>query len=115
MSLACVGIFGIIAFTVTRRTYELGVRMALGARGRDVMCTVLSQGLKLSLIGLGIGLMGSVALWQVLRSIMFGIIPFDLVVFVISSVVVLFVAMLAAYVPARRAAKIDPMEALRYE
>jgi predicted permease len=115
MSLACVGIFGIIAFTVTRRTYELGVRMALGARGRDVMCTVLSQGLKLSLIGLGIGLMGSAALWQVLRSIMFDIIPFDLVVFAISSVVVLFVAMLAAYVPARRAAKIDPMEALRYE
>ena len=115
MSLACVGIFGIIAFTVARRTYELGVRIALGARGQDVMCTVLSQGLKLSLVGLGIGLMGSVALWQVLRSIMFDIIPFDLFVFVISSVVVLFTAMLATYIPARRAAKIDPMEALRYE
>jgi len=115
MSLACVGVFGIIAFTVTRRTYELGVRIALGARGRDVMCTVLSQGLKLSLIGLGIGLMGSVALWQVLRSIMFDIIPFDIVVFVISSVVVLFTAMLATYIPAWRAAKIDPVEALRYE
>jgi putative ABC transport system permease protein len=115
LSLACVGLYGIIAFTVTRRTYELGVRMALGAERQDVMRIVMSQGLKLGLIGLGIGLIGSVILTLALRAIMVGMTPFDPAVFMISSVVVLFTAMLAAYVPARRAAKIDPMEALRYE
>lgn len=115
LSLACVGLYGIIAFTVTRRTYELGVRMALGARSRDVMHIVMSQGLKLSLVGLGIGLVGSVALIRVFKSLLYEIISFDLVVFGISSVVILLAAMLATYKPARRAAKIDPMEALKYE
>ena len=115
LSLACVGLYGIIAFTVTRRTYELGVRMALGARGRDIMCIVMRQGLRLSLIGLAIGLIGSVAVMAVLTSILYDIISFDLVVVVTSSTVVLGTAMLACYIPARRAAKIDPMEALRYE
>ena len=113
--LACVGLYGIIAFTVTRRTYELGVRIALGARSQDVMHVIMSQGLKLSLIGLGIGLIGYVVFTLVLRSFIPGIISFDLIVIVISSTVVLGTAMLACYIPARRAAKIDPMEALRYE
>jgi len=113
--LACVGLYGIIAFTVTRRTYELGVRIALGARSQDVMRIIMSQGLKLSLIGLGIGLIGYVVFTLVLRSFIPGIISFDLVVIVISSTVVLGTAMLACYIPARRAARIDPMEALRCE
>ena len=115
LSLACVGLYGIIAFTVTRRTYELGVRIALGARSQDVMRIIMSQGLKLSLIGLGIGLIGYVVFTLVLRSFIPGIVSFDLVVIVISSTVVLGTAMLACYIPARRAARIDPMEALRCE
>ena len=113
--LACIGLYGIVAFTVTRKTYELGVRMALGARRQDVIRIVMSQGLKLSLVGLAIGLAGSVALIRVMRSFLYEIISFDTFVFVTSSVFILFAAMLAAYKPARQAAKIDPMEALRYE
>jgi len=115
LSLACVGLYGTIAFTVTRRTYELGIRLALGARGHDVTRTVMSQGLKLSLVGLGIGLTGAAIIMRIFRSILYDIFSFDPYVYGIASVVILFAATLATYMPARRAARIDPMEALRYE
>ena len=115
LSLACVALYGTIAFTVTRRTYELGIRLALGARGHDVARMVMSQGLKLSLVGLGIGLTGAAVIMRILRSILYDLFSFDPCVYGIASVVILLAAMLATYVPARRAARIDPMEALRYE
>ena len=115
MALASIGLYGIVAFTVTRRTHEMGIRMALGARSRDVMRTVMGQGLTLSLIGLGMGLIGSSILSHILRASLFGVGSFDLVTFAGSSVALLGTALLACYVPARRAAKVDPMVALRYE
>ena len=115
MALASVGLYGIVAFAVTRRTQELGIRMALGARSQDVLRTVMGQGLKLSLIGLGLGLIGSFILSQVLRASLFGMGSFDGITFAGSSIVLVGAALLACYLPARRAAKIDPMAALRYE
>jgi predicted permease len=115
MALASIGVYGIVAFAVTRRTHELGVRMALGARSGDVMRMVMGQGLKLSLIGLLLGLVGSVILNRILRASFVGMGPLDLVVFAGSSLALIGAALLACYLPARRAAKIDPMAALRYE
>jgi putative ABC transport system permease protein len=115
MAMAGIGLYGIVAFAVTRRTHELGVRMALGARSQDVLRTVMGQGLKLSLVGLGTGLMGSFLLSRVLWASLFGTDLFDPVAFAGSSLVLLGAALLACYIPARRAARIDPTVALRYE
>ncbi len=115
MALASIGVYGIVAFAVTRRTHELGVRMALGARSQDVMRMVMGQGLKLSLVGLALGLIGSAVLNRILRASFVGMGPFDLIVFAGSSMALVGAALLACYIPARRAAQIDPMVALRYE
>ena len=115
MALACIGLHGIVAFTVSRRTQELGIRMALGARSEDIMRTVMGQGLKLSLIGLGTGLMGSYVLSRVLWATLFGAGSFDPITFAGSSMALIGAALLACYFPARRAARIDPMVALRCE
>lgn len=115
MAMAGIGLYGIVAFAVTRRTHELGVRMALGARSQDVLRAVMGQGLKLSLIGLGMGLMGSLLLSRILWASLFGTDSFDPIAFAGSSIFLLGAALLACYVPARRAAKIDPTVALRYE
>ncbi len=115
MALASIGLYGTVAFAVTRRTHELGVRMALGARSRDVLRAVLKQGLKLSLVGLALGLLGSLLFGRVLRAALLGTGVFDPITFVGSSLVLLGAALLACYIPARRAARIDPTVALRYE
>jgi putative ABC transport system permease protein len=115
MAMAGIGLYGIVAFAVTRRTHELGVRMALGARSQDVLRTVMGQGLKLSLVGLALGLMGSFLLGQVLWASVLGTGAFDPLAFAGSSLVLLGAALLACYLPARRAARIDPTVALRYE
>ena len=115
MGLASVGLYGIVAFAVSRRTRELGIRMALGSQRHDVMRMVIGQGFKLGLIGLSIGLIGSLLVCQILRAALFGIGPFDPISFVGASVVLLGTVLLASYLPARRAARIDPMVALRYE
>ncbi len=115
MAMAGIGLYGIVAFAVTRRTHELGVRLALGARSQDVLRAVMGQGLKLSLVGLALGLMGSFLLGRVLWASLFGTNSFDLIAFAGSSSVLLGAALLACYVPARRAAQVDPMAALRYE
>jgi len=109
------GIFSVMAFEIGRRTREIGIRMALGARSGDILNSVLKQGFKLTLIGLAFGLAGAFAMTRLIRSRLHDISPADPLTFVCVSLLLAGVALLASYIPARRAAKIDPMEALRYE
>jgi len=115
LALATAGIYGLMAFSTSQRTSEIGIRMAVGARGIDVLKAVMGQGFKLTLVGAGIGLAGAFALTRVLSSLLYDVSPFDPLTFVCVSLLLAGVALLASYIPARRAAKIDPMKALRYE
>jgi putative ABC transport system permease protein len=112
--LAVIGIYGVMAFAVSQRTHEIGIRMALGASARDVLLMVVGSGMKLAVIGLVIGLAGAWGLTRLIEKLLFGVPPTDLVTFGIVSFCLLSAALLACYIPARRATKVDPMEALRY-
>lgn len=115
MSLAAVGIYGLISYLVTQRTNEIGIRMALGARSIDVVSLVVRRGALLTAIGAGIGLAAAVGLTRFMQSQLFGVSPTDPATFVQVSLLLAGVALLATYLPARRAAKTDPLEALRAE
>jgi putative ABC transport system permease protein len=113
--LAAVGLYGVLACTVSQRIREIGIRSALGAQRGDVISLVLRKGMKLAAFGLFIGLAGALALTCLIRGLLFGIGPTDPITFLVVPLLLLSVALLACWLPARRAAKVDPMEALRYE
>jgi len=110
--LAAVGIYGVMAYLVTQRTQEIGVRMALGAQKRDVLQLVVSKGMALAIIGTAIGLIASVALTRLMRSLLFGVSAWDMSTLTAVALVLALSALMASFVPARRAANIDPVEAL---
>jgi ABC-type antimicrobial peptide transport system permease subunit len=115
MLLAAIGIYGVMSYTIGQRVHEIGVRMALGARAGNVLSLVLRQGLGLALVGIAIGLMGAVWLTEAMKSLLFGVSPNDPPTFLIVSTLLLAVAAAAIYIPARRATKVNPIVALRYE
>jgi predicted permease len=113
--LACVGIYGIVSFTVSRRTREIGVRMALGARKQHVFLMVIKHGMRITLVGLVAGLLLALGATRLVRSLLFGVTPADPWTFAAVTLMLSGVVFVACWLPARRAAKVDPMEALRYE
>ena len=113
--LSCVGIYGVVSYLIGRRTQEIGVRMALGAQRRDVLLLVLSQGAKMAAIGVFLGLSAAFALTRLISGLLYGVAPYDPVTFLAVSLLLMLVTLLACYIPARRALRIDPATALRSE
>jgi putative ABC transport system permease protein len=113
--IAVIGVYGVMVYSVTRRTHEMGVRIALGAQGRDVLNMVVAEGLRMALIGVAIGIAGALGLTRAISSFLYGVTATDAATFVSVCVLLISAACLAAYIPARRATKVDPLVALRHE
>jgi putative ABC transport system permease protein len=109
------GIYGVISYTISRRTQEIGIRMALGAQTRDVLKMIMKQGMTRALIGVGVGLVASLVLTRLMKSLLFGVSATDPLTFAFIALLLSTVALLACYIPARRAARVDPLIALKYE
>jgi putative ABC transport system permease protein len=113
--LACVGLYGVISYATSQRTQEIGIRVALGAKNLDILKMVVGQGMILVMIGILLGIIGALGATRFLETLLYGVDTKDIFSYLSVSILLAFVALIACYIPARRATKVDPMMALRYE
>ncbi len=113
--IAAVGIYGVISYAVSRRTHEIGVRIALGAQASDVLRMVVWRGMSLALIGVALGLAAALAMTRVMNNLLFNVSATDPLTFALVALLLVVIALIASFIPARRATKVDPLQAIRHE